>query len=93
MYNEISVKRCCRDNPELIENYNLAKWDRSQVYVIHHRLELTLNEEFAHTAEELKRLGMYFNRPYYELIFLPVSEHMSLHNKVQPKTFGRKKPD
>lgn len=93
MYNELSVKRYCKDNPELIENYIVAKEDKKQLYVIHHRLELTLNNEFAHTREELERLNMYFNRPYYELIFLPVSEHLSLHNKVQPKTFGRKKSE
>lgn len=90
MYNEISAKRYCKDNPELIENYTLAKYDIWNTYVIYHRLELTIDGEFANTSEDLKRMGMYYNRPYYELTFIKRSDHLSLHNKVQPKMFGRK---
>lgn len=75
------VYRYCRkDEIEKIENYELAKNDPNEVWVIHHRLELTLNGEFAHTPCELKRLGMYYHRPYYELIFLTRNEHQKLHN-------------
>ena len=56
MYNEISVSKYCKDNPELIENYTMAKYDIWNTYVIHHRLELTLDGDFAHSAEELKQM-------------------------------------
>lgn len=69
----------CRDDITKIENYELAKKDNFKGWHIHHRLELTLNGEFAHTPEELKRMGMYYNRPYFELIFLTKSEHQRIH--------------
>ncbi len=65
----------------LIENYNEAKDDMNERWHCHHRLELTLDGEFAHTQEELIKLDMYYNRPYYELIYLKHSEHIALHNK------------
>lgn len=72
----------CRDEDQhLIENYELAKADNFKGWHIHHRLELTLNGEFAHTPDELKRMGMYYNRPYFELIFLTKSEHQRIHAK------------
>lgn len=80
MFNEISAKRYCKDNPELIENYTMAKYDIWNTYVIHHRLELTLDGNFAHSVEELKQMGMYYDRPYYELIFMKNSDHLKLHN-------------
>lgn len=65
-----------------IENYELAKADNFKGWECHHRLELTINGEFAHTIEELIRLNMYYNRPHYELIFLTISEHRQLHHKT-----------
>ena len=64
-----------------VENFYEAINDDSQVWHLHHRLELTLEGEFAHSAAELKRLGMYYDRPYFELIFLKDSVHRSLHHK------------
>lgn len=66
-----------------IENYDKAIADKTQIWECHHRLELTLDGEFAHTREELKRMGMYYNRPYFELIFLTKAEHMRLHGKAR----------
>ena len=65
MINERSAHLFCKDDISKIENYELAKNDTSQTWDIHHRLELTLDGEFAHTSEELKRLCMYYNRPYF----------------------------
>ena len=62
-----------------IENYDKAINDKTQVWHLHHRLELTLDGEFAHTSKELGRLGMYKHRPYFELIFLTEHDHKSLH--------------
>lgn len=69
----------CKDDISKIENYELAKADNFKGWHIHHRLELTLDGEFAHTPEDLKRMGMYYNRPYFELIFLTKSEHQRIH--------------
>ena len=69
-----------RDNERhLIENYEAAKADNFKGWDIHHRLELTLNGEYAHTRAELKRLGMYYNRPYFELIYMKHADHRRLH--------------
>lgn len=62
-----------------IENYDKAVADETQLWDCHHRLELTLDGEFAHSQEDLIRMGMYYNRPYFELIFLTHSEHSRLH--------------
>lgn len=74
----------CR-TPELIENYDKAIADDSQVWECHHRLE-THNSDGEKRlvnllAEELKALDMYFNRPPEELIFLTTSEHERLHKE------------
>lgn len=74
-----AIKQVCKDDPSLIENYDKAINDDTQMWVLHHRLELTLDGEYAHSREELIRLGMYYHRPYYELIFLTKSDHQKLH--------------
>ena len=74
-----AIKQVCKDDPSLIENYDKAINDDTQMWVLHHRLELTLDGEYAHSVEELKRLDMYYHRPYYELIFLTKSDHQILH--------------
>lgn len=67
---------------DLIENYELAKADNFRGWDIHHRLELTINDEYAHSKDELIRLNMYYDRPYFELIWLPGSVHQTLHMKA-----------
>jgi hypothetical protein len=68
---------------ELIENDEKAKADNFKGWIIHHRLELTINGEHALTQKELKRLKMYYHRPYYELIYLTRAEHAALHGKCK----------
>lgn len=82
MINDCYANLYCKDEISLIENYDKAVTDK-EVWIIHHRLELTLEGEFAHSKSDLIRLGMYYNRPYFELIFLRKGEHMTLHNKVR----------
>ena len=72
-------------NLEEVENYSLAKADNFIGWDIHHRLE-THNSDGERrlvdlTIDELKALGMYYNRPASELIFMPHKEHISLHKK------------
>ena len=82
MFNEHQAQKFCKDDLSKIKNYDKAIADPTQTWDLHHRLELTLDREFAHTAEELKRINMYYNRPYFELIFLTHSEHTRLHQKA-----------
>ena len=77
------VKSYCKDDISKIENYDLAKADNFEGWVCHHRLELTPDGEFALSREQLKMHDMYYNRPYYELIFLRRSEHSKLHMQSQ----------
>lgn len=81
MINVKKVKRYCKDDISKIENYELAIADKKHVWDCHHRLGLTLDGEQAHSQEELERLGMYFHRPYFELIFLTKTEHRRIHGE------------
>lgn len=79
MINELFAKEYCRDDISKIENYNEAVDDPTKTWHLHHRLELTLDGEFALSAEQLELHNMYYNRPYYELIFLTPAEHRRMH--------------
>ena len=81
MINESKAHKFCKDDITKIQNYDKAIADPMQTWELHHRLELTLDGEFAHSREELKRLDMYYNRPYFELIFLTPSAHRILHTE------------
>lgn len=74
-----NIQRFCKEDPSLIENYDKAVADTTQIWDCHHRLEIQGDE--VHSMEELKELGLYYHRPACELIFLTHSEHSSLHNK------------
>ena len=80
MINEPNARSYCKDDISRIENYDIAVADTTQTWICHHRLELTIDNESAHDAKELKRLDMYYNRPYFELIFLTRAEHNTLHH-------------
>ena len=83
--------RFIRDGEQhLIENYELALKDDFIGWDLHHRLELTLDGEFALDTKTLKRLNMYYNRPHFELIYLRRSEHSKLHNQANPRGFCHK---
>ena len=68
----------CKDY-ENIENYEKAKADNFKGWEVHHRLETHTSDgkrrEVDILADELKALGMYYNRPASELIFLTIKEH------------------
>ena len=77
--NHKRLKMYCRDSLSKIENYEQAINDKEHKWVCHHRLELTINGEEALSSKDLKRMGMYFNRPYFELIFIKDTDHRKLH--------------
>lgn len=81
-----NVLKYVRDGElELIENFEAAKADNFEGWVVHHRLELTINGEYAHSEADLKRLDMYYDRPAFELIFMRKREHRSMHAKLENK--------
>ena len=75
----------------LIENYELAKADNFEGWDLHHRLELTLDGEYALSASDLIRMNMYYDRPYFELIYLRHREHAKLHGHARPVTDNMRK--
>ena len=83
MINEYSVKKYCSEDLSLIENYELAVNDTTQTWDCHHRGEILSCGRFS--IDDLKKFGLYYNRPASELIFLTPTEHHSLHNKGVPR--------
>ena len=74
MISENQVKKYCREDISLIENYDKAVSDTTQMWHCHHR------KESQYSAGELVDIGEYYNRPACELIFLTPNEHHRLHN-------------
>ena len=84
----------CRYGEEhLVENYNLAKIDNFKGWVLHHRLELTIEGDFANSAIDLVNKEMYYYRPYFELIWLKRGEHSRLHLSGNKGTMFGISPD
>lgn len=75
-----NIRKICKDDVSKIENYEQAINDKENMWICHHRLELTLDGEDACSRKDLIRMGMYYKRPYFELIFLTKKEHKKLHN-------------
>ena len=85
----ISIKRvklyCC-ENISLIENYDKAINDKTQIWVCHHKLEIELNL----TQRELIEIRRYFDVPASELIFMTRSDHTKLHTQGEKNPMYRK---
>ena len=81
-----TIYEFCCENVSKIENFEKAMNDK-EMWHCHHRLEThdeNGNErEYSISVKTLKEQGLYFNRPANELIFLRMSEHRSLHNRIQ----------
>ena len=89
-------ERYCKEY-ENIENYEAAKKDNFKCWHCHHRLE-THNSDGERrlvdiTSAELIALGIYYNRPAEELIFLTTSEHNILHHKGKQHALGCKRSE
>ena len=69
-----NVKKFCKDDISLIENYDKAIADKTQVWQCHHRRETIFSKP------DLIEIGEYYNRPACELIFLTPADHHRLHN-------------
>ena len=84
LINEINAKKFWKDDISLIENYDKAIDDTTQVWHCHHRRETIFSRK------DLIEIGEYYNRPACELIFLTKSEHHRLHNLGKPSVMNRK---
>ena len=73
MINEYYATKYCCEDLSLIENYELAVNDHTQMWEIHHR------RETIYSRKDLKEIDEYYNRPSTELIFLTKYEHLRLH--------------
>ena len=82
------VKKYCKDDISLIENYEQAINDKTQIWHCHHRGEILACGRY--TPNDLKKFGLYWGRPASELIFLTKSEHKSLHMRGTSYFKGRK---
>ena len=89
MINEFCAKSYCSDDISLIENYDKAIADTTQTWDCHHKGEILPCGRFS--PNDLKKFGLYYNRPASELIFLSHSEHSRLHTKCVPKSEAHKK--
>ena len=75
---------CICSHPELIENYEKAIADTTQVWDVHHR-----REEF-YSQKELIERGEYYNCDPAELIFLTKSEHYKIDSARRRMSEARK---
>ena len=82
MINEKYAKKYCCEDISNIENYELAINDQTQTWDCHHRGEVLPCGRFS--PNDLKKFGLYLNRPASELIFLTKAEHTRLHFKGVP---------
>lgn len=73
-------KGCFCQNPELIENYDLAISDETQMWECHHRLEEFVSKQWLIDHND------YYNVSPNELIFLTKTEHRRLHRVWRNKS-------
>ena len=68
----------CKEDISHIENYDIAIKDTKQ-WDCHHKAELLPCGRFS--IAQLKKYGLYFNRPANELIFIRHDYHIGMHMK------------
>lgn len=88
MINKYQAKKFCGEDISLIENYDKAIADTTQVWHCHHIWETMLG----YSREELKEMDEYYGIPAINLIFLTPGEHMRLHSKGNKYAVGKGTP-
>ena len=91
MINEYNAKKFCKEDISLIENYDKAIADITQMWECHHRDEIRIlpsGIKVIRSRQELKENNRYYNCPANELIFLTKEEHHRLHTKYNPPHKG-----
>ena len=72
-------KRYCSEPLELVQNFYQAESDRFEGWSMHKTREIKLDGTIVY-RDDLKKKGLYWNRPAIELIFMKTADHMKLHN-------------
>lgn len=83
------IKRYCKEYWK-IENYEKAVNDNSQIWEVHHRLEIMPFSGKIVASKYLIEQNMYYNVKPEELIFLTKSEHTRLDRPHNTRTFSGK---
>ena len=83
MISEAQARKYCKDDISLIENYEIAVNDQTQIWHCHHR------RETIYTREGLIEIGEYYHRPACELIFLTKTEHNKIHKTGNKYCLGK----
>lgn len=95
MVNYEIAKKYCSEDISLIENFEAAATDTTEVWHIHHRNEILEHK----TRTQLINENRYYNVPAAELIFLTSVDHRILHGqnvldesriKISENTRGKK---
>lgn len=87
-----TLKYCIEDISS-IENYQQAINDNENMWELHHKLE-TQDEngcirKLPLSYKELQEMGLYWNRPANELIFMKQTEHKSYHLMGNSRAKGK----
>lgn len=73
----------CKEDISLIENYDAAVSDTTQLWICHHRdgvKTLPSGIRVFRSRDELKEDNRYYHCPANELIFVTQSEHQRIHH-------------
>lgn len=71
-------KAYCCEPVDRIQGYEQATAS-PELFACHHRFE-----EMGLSREDLKEMGLYYNRPACELVFVPFDEHNRFHSGIIP---------
>lgn len=88
MINETYAERYCSEDIAKIENYEQAVNDKTQTWHCHHKLEI--QGQFQNSPAMLKKCGLYYHVPAWQLIFLTKAEHSKLHKLGNKLWLGRR---
>lgn len=85
MISESKARKYCSEPLEQIENYDKAVADKEHQWDCHHRGEILPCGVYS--VSDLKKFGLYWNRPASELILIRHDEHVRLHmNNLSDET-------
>ena len=89
MINIKKAHRYCKEDIALIENYEEAISDTTQMWECHHRDEVRVLPSgmvAIRSYKELIEMGRYYKCPANELIFLTQEDHVNLHKPYRDHT-------
>ena len=81
-----NIKQYCCEDISNIENYEQAK-NSHEIWDCHHRAEVLPCGNFS--REDLKKFGLYWNRPADELIFMTHAQHAKIHSTGKHYMLGK----